>query len=160
MNTKKLHFGCGAEYKEGFINLDRAPQVKTDILCNMEKGLPFPDNTFEYIYSKNVLQQIHPAKFRFVLSEISRVAKPNCVLEMVLPFDDTKHRANANHFRVFGYDSFQGFMEDAGRYWEKTGIITLRSLIKRNRLTRWFFFLFPLLKESVHFKFQIVKNNK
>ena len=153
----KLHIGCGRIKLEGFINIDNIKDVEPDIVVDIEKGLPFEDNSFNYIYSKNVLQQIRPGYFRFVLKEISRVAKDGCILEMDLPYDNTKHRANANHFRVFGYDSFAPFLHGAEA--DYYNVIVLKNLLKRNRMRRWLFFLFPIFKNNMHFKFKIIKKN-
>ena len=43
----KLQIGCGWNKIKGFVNIDKASQVKPDVVVNIEKGLPFPDDCFE-----------------------------------------------------------------------------------------------------------------
>lgn len=156
---EKLHIGCGTEKLDGFINIDISKEVGPDMVVNVEKGLPFKDNTFDYIYSKNVLEEIRPEKWDFVLSEINRVAKEGCILELVLSFDNMYQRDRINHYRVFSWDSF--FVCEEGQKHTYTVPIILKNLIKRpNKFTRLWFNLFPFLKKHVYFKFKIVKENK
>jgi len=43
---EKLNIGCGYDKKEGFMNIDIAGGVNPDKVVNIEKGLPFKENTF------------------------------------------------------------------------------------------------------------------
>lgn len=154
---KKLHIGCGYDKKEGFVNIDISKKVNPDMVVNIERGLPFEDNTFEYIYSKNALEEIKPQNWEFVLKEINRVAKPGCILELVLSFDNLYERIRINHYRTFSWDSFYMCGEDKTHNY--TSPIILRNLKKRpNVFVRFGYSIFPFLKKSVHFKFEIIKN--
>ena len=153
---KKLNIGCGYVKKEGFINIDISKSVNPDTVVDIEKGLPFKDNTFDYIYSSNVLEEIRPQYWSFVLSEISRVAKDGCILELSLAFDNMYNRGRINHYRVFNWDSF--FVCEEGQEHNYTAPIILRNLEKRpNIFTRLWFSLFSFLKAQVKFKFKIIK---
>jgi ubiquinone/menaquinone biosynthesis C-methylase UbiE len=156
---KKLNIGCGNVKKEGFINIDISKTVEPDMVVNVEKGLPFKDNTFDYIYSSNVLEEIRPQSWDFVLREINRVAKNGCVLELSLAFDNMYNRGRINHYRVFNWDSF--FVCEEGQGYTYTVPILLRNLEKRpNSFVRFWFNLFPFLKKHVYLKFKIIKRNE
>lgn len=81
----KLNIGCGNDYKEGYVNLDISNEGKCDIVHNIEKGLPFKDKKFEYIYARHALEHIHQEKFLFVLSELIRILKPKGVIDIWCP---------------------------------------------------------------------------
>lgn len=70
---KKLNIGCGNDYKKGWINLDFNKNVKADVYCNLEKKLPFEDNSFDEVYSRCVLEHMKNP-FNLIL-EMKRVCK-------------------------------------------------------------------------------------
>jgi len=152
----KLNIGCGYEKKEGFINLDKAKEVKPDIVCNIEEGLPFPDNHFKYIYSEHCLEHIRPDKWKFVLNEIARVSKDGCVLELLLPFDNMATRTNCDHYRTFGFMSFDPLMVGGGREYYSDLKLT-NMIMDTPKLTKLWYYLFPFLKKEIGFVFRIVK---
>ena len=155
----KLNIGCGYEPKEGFINLDKAKQVYPDVVCDIEHGIPYPDNTFDYIYSKHTLEHVRPQQWKFVLEEIYRVAKPNAILELILPFDNIMRRCNYDHYRTFSFGTFrQLYVGNERNYYCK---MRLKPLFKEPVLPlKLLFYLFPLLKSEVHYKFKIVKERR
>lgn len=155
---KRLNIGCGYDKKGGFINIDISKSVNPDMVVDIEKGLPFKDNTFDYICSFRVLEEIKPDYWDFVLSEINRVAKNECILELVLAFDNMYNRGRINHYRVFNWDSF--FVCEEGQVYNHTAPIILKNLKRRpNSFIRLWFNLFPFLKKEIHFKFKIIKYN-
>ncbi len=155
----KLNIGCGYEKKEDFINIDISQAVKPDQVVDVEKGLPFPDNTFEHIYSDNCLEHIKPDKWEFVLNEISRISKHNCILELILPFDNIINRINAFHYRTFTWNSFAQLDPESTRtYYSKLKLIRISEV--PNYFMRIFYCMFPLCKNEIHLKFKIIKDEK
>jgi predicted SAM-dependent methyltransferase len=53
---KQLHFGCGSDYKNGFINLDM--NKSADYYFDARNKLPFGDETIEYIYSSHFVEHL------------------------------------------------------------------------------------------------------
>ena len=154
----KLNIGCGRKKLEGFVNIDISKKVNPDVVVNIEKGLPFEDNSFSYIYSKNVLEEIRQQYWDFVLREIGRVAKNGCILELDLPFDNLYHRTRANHYRNFSWDSFFCFEEGQDTLYSAP--LILKNLKKRPHVFfRLLYTLFPFLKKHINFKFEIIKNS-
>lgn len=152
----KLHIGCGWKKSTGFVNIDKAKEVKPDLVVDIEEGLPFKDDSFEYIYSEHSLEHVRPEYWRFVLNEIARVAQDGCVLEMKLPYDNSGQRTNADHYRTFSWNSFDQFSEEGDRnYYSDLRLINLKRT--PNKLVKLFFYLFPFFKYEVHFKFKVVK---
>lgn len=121
---KLLEAGCGrGEFLRHFKNLGlnvygldlspEAPNYQPDIpvaLSNIEKdGIPFPDATFDVIYSKSLLE--HFSSPEHYIREAKRVLKPGGLLLTLVPdwesnykiyFDDFTHRTP---FSVVSLDS-------------------------------------------------------
>ena len=165
MIKEKLNIGCGWEKKEGFINLDIASEVKPDLVCDIEKGLPFKDNTFTYIYSRQCLEHIRPNKWKFVLNEIARVSKNGCILELYLPFDNIFNRCAIDHYRTFTWGSFGSIytpkkeFDPTDRFYYSN--LSLTPLIKEPHwIIKLFYYMFPFVKTEIYFKFKIMKGRK
>lgn len=104
---KRLNLGCGKDYREGYVNLDINKMVKADIYCDMECGLPFEDNTFDYVYSRHCLEHLHKEKFRFVMDEIKRVCKNKAIFEIYAPyFSCSLTFRSLSHFTPITYGTF------------------------------------------------------
>jgi len=123
------------------------------------KTLPFLDNTFEHIFSEHTLEHINPNVWDQLLNEIYRIAKPDCVLELILPYDNTRNRTCIDHFRTFSYGSFYinefiGKDGDRGYF----GKLKLKSICKKpNKFYRIAMQIFPYFFNEVYFKFEVVK---
>nr|CAG8582386.1 9325_t:CDS:2 [Entrophospora candida]CAG8584677.1 11608_t:CDS:2 [Entrophospora candida] len=84
--------------KSSFIGLDLIDFKKGDdqpnlafIKGNIFDGLPFPDNTFDYVHQSNMMTSIQKDQWKFVIDEIVRVTKPNGWME----FMERNPRANS-----------------------------------------------------------------
>jgi ubiquinone/menaquinone biosynthesis C-methylase UbiE len=154
----KLNLGAGRTKMEGFINCDKAPEVNPDMIVDMEERLPFDDNSVDYIYSAHCLEHINPVKFRFVLSEIARVACDGCILELRLPFDNMGCRVNFDHYRTFNWSSFDQLCEEVDDKRLYYSSLRLQKIGKQPpKIVRWFYYLFPFLINEVHLKYKIIK---
>ena len=153
----KLNIACGKDYRTGYINLDLT-NTKADIITDIEEGLPLDDNSCTEILAYRILEHINPHKMDFVLNEIYRIAKPNCILKIIVPFDNILGRADLDHKRGFNWNTFlclEQPLEDS------TSKIKLRlRMISKipPRFVRVFFYLFPILyPKELNFEFLIVK---
>ncbi len=152
----KLHIGCGYNKLKGFINIDISKKVNPDIIVDIENGLPFKDNSIDYIYSQHCLEHIRPDKWKFVLNEIYRVCKNKAILELKLPYDNSGQRTNADHYRTFSWNSFDQFEENSKRNYYSD--LRIKRINKTpNKIVKLFFYLFPFLKYEVYFKFKVIK---
>lgn len=102
---KLLEPGCGrGEFLRHFKNLhlevcglDRSPEAQNyqpDIpiaLSDIEKdGIPFPDDSFDIVYSKSVLEHFNNPELYF--SEAKRVLKPGGLLLTLVPDWESNHK--------------------------------------------------------------------
>lgn len=83
-NVHKLHIGCGGNYLDGWFNTDLSPNARRTGL-NATKRFPFPDNTFDYIFSEHMIEHVPYDLGKVMLSECHRVLKPGGTLRIVTP---------------------------------------------------------------------------
>ena len=105
---KKLNLGCGKNYKEGWTNLDLNRKIKADIYANLEKKLPFKDDTFDYVYASHVLEHIH--NLIGLMGELKRICKKGAVIDMRVPHASSMPAyQDPTHVRFFTYMTFNYF---------------------------------------------------
>jgi len=76
--------------KAEFTGIDISPiqpsQVKpgnfTFIQANLFDGLPFPNDSFDFVFQRFLVGAIHKDKWPFVVNELTRVLKPGGYLEV------------------------------------------------------------------------------
>ncbi len=83
----KLNLGCGFRYHNdpSWENINypgNPPMVKQ---VNLHHGLPYRDNTFEFIYTSHVLDHFDLSKVKFLLREILRCLKQEGVIRISVP---------------------------------------------------------------------------
>lgn len=109
---KKLHIGCGLDYKQGFVNLDGNKLVKADIYCDLNKKLPFKENEFDYVYSSHTFE--HVKEYLFFLDEVYRICKPGAIIEILVPhFTSIYATKYPTHYNQFGIGSFVFFTSES-----------------------------------------------
>jgi len=106
----ELELGCGnKKTKDNVICIDMAKNTAADILCNIDKGLPFKNDIFDKIYAFHILEHID--NFVYVMEELWRVSKndaeifikvPHCSSYQSLWIDPTHKRA----FSIYTFDYF------------------------------------------------------
>jgi len=69
----------------GFESLSIYDFINIDYVIDLNKGLPFDDNSFDVIYASHVIEHIVWYKVPFVLKELSRVCKPGGRVEIWVP---------------------------------------------------------------------------
>ncbi len=108
-----LDLGCGLKKHDGTIGVDIAPLTTVDIVCDINKRLPFIDNAIEGIYASHILE--HVDDFIYTMEELYRVCKPHAWVEMRVPHSSTPTVVwtDPTHKRGFSLGSFNMFSEDS-----------------------------------------------
>jgi predicted SAM-dependent methyltransferase len=109
--VRNINIGSSTDRRPGFLNIDIDASAKPDIVRDIEKGLPFDDNSVNEIYCSHTLEHIHD--LLFVLREFYRVLKPGARLTIVVPLMDA---SDMTHVRFFNKDTFRTVIEH--QYWE------------------------------------------
>lgn len=104
---RKLDLGSGGRKFPDYESLDSDPKTNPDHLCDIERGLPFEDNTFDEIRAHHILEHIHTEKKTFVMYEIWRVLKKGGICDIELPsFPSPQSVQDPTHFSFWHRNSF------------------------------------------------------
>lgn len=80
-----LNLGCGTHYHPDWTNVDFKSAHPSVIACDLNTGIPFPDNTFNVVYHSHLLEHF-PKRFApDFLKDCHRVLKPGGILRVVVP---------------------------------------------------------------------------
>lgn len=108
---RELNLGCGKDIREGFINLD-IEDYGQEIVRDLDKGLPFDDESVGNIQAKHVLE--HVKDIVFVLDEIYRVLEKGGVVGIEVPHVDCDGAFDVKHRRYFNKNSIERIAKDWG----------------------------------------------
>jgi hypothetical protein len=78
----EIDLGCGKFKKESCIGIDKYDYGQ-EIIHDLDKGIPFDDNSVDYIYTSHFLESA--SDLFFIFNEMWRVGKPNAIIEIVIP---------------------------------------------------------------------------
>jgi len=162
---KKLNFGCGADIKKGWDNVDIQESPKLTKSFDFNK-FPYPikDDIYDYIYVKNVLEHLNePDK---VLDELWRICKPKAIIEIIVPHYTNKGAySDMQHKHFFNEDCFK-LLEEQRTIINKKGKFEILSLELTPTIVGKFFprlireklalFINGLLSQ-IHVKLKILK---
>lgn len=101
-----LNIGCGHFFREGWVNLDKFKEGRVDMLADLEQGLPFKDETFDYVYASHVLEHVHDVTG--LIRDVHRVLKEGGIFEIYVPYGFT---SSLFHVRYFFLDSMDGVVK-------------------------------------------------
>jgi len=109
IHPTKIDLGCGKYKKQGFFGVDLFNGPEVDLVLDINKKLPFRDNSVEELYTSHVLE--HIGDLLSVMSEIHRICKPGAKVIIRVPHFSGVSGFYEFHKRFFRYNSFQDFMQ-------------------------------------------------
>lgn len=74
-NCGKLNLGCGQELLKGYINIDNRAEVCPNVCCDIIRGLPFADNSIDYVRAHDFLEHIPLGQTVKVIEDVWRVLR-------------------------------------------------------------------------------------
>lgn len=83
--VRQVQVGCGRNYLPGFINIDGNFQRRVDYLLDVRSGLPFPDESIDFLYSCHMLEHVYVYEAIDILREWRRVLSPKGRVRLTLP---------------------------------------------------------------------------
>lgn len=112
----KIDIGCGDEKHnakihglEGYIGID-VMDFGQDIIWDIEKGLPFPNNSCINIFCSHVVEHIND--LIGLMNEFWRVLKPDGELYIICPHKDSENAYVLHHIRRFDKKTFEAMAWD------------------------------------------------
>lgn len=84
-NRSLLNIGCGNNFHPDWVNLDFVSYHPSVIKHDLNKGIPFEDNSFDVIYHSHILEHFDKENAFKLLSECLRVLKKGGVIRVVVP---------------------------------------------------------------------------
>jgi ubiquinone/menaquinone biosynthesis C-methylase UbiE len=112
-----LDIGCGkCKYKsknpnDKVIGLDYRKNTMADIVCDVDEGIPLPDNYVDKVVAIHSLE--HTKDLVKVMNEIWRVCKPNAEVFINCPyFSSPGTFDDPTHHRFITYKTFEYFTKD------------------------------------------------
>jgi SAM-dependent methyltransferase len=104
----QIDLGCGQAKQPGHVGLDVYLYEGVDLLCNLEEGLPFGDNSVDRVYANHVLEHIE--HLVPLMQEIYRVCRPNAAVEVRVPYYASVGAfKDPTHCRFFAEGTFEYF---------------------------------------------------
>jgi SAM-dependent methyltransferase len=114
-NKKILDIGCGRNKHPGAIGLDFMDLPGVDVVADLNKGLPFDDESFDVVMANQVLE--HVQNLVELIYEIRRVLKPGGLLVAHVPyFRSSWAHVDPTHLRSFALNSMDYFVENTFIY--------------------------------------------
>jgi len=68
-----------------WINIDGFMDKNVHFVCDFNKPLPFPDNTFEGIFCEHVLEHFDYSHGQKLMAECLRILKPGGIVRIIVP---------------------------------------------------------------------------
>ena len=102
-NFVKVHLCCGKNLFKDFINVDIV-DFGQEIVHNLNKGLPFKNDSVDYIYCSNGLEHMDDAMF--ILKEVERVLKKDGTAYIRVPHFKNPNSVLIQHKHFFSWSTF------------------------------------------------------
>jgi ubiquinone/menaquinone biosynthesis C-methylase UbiE len=109
--TARLNLGCGADRKEGWINVDYNRAYNPDVVHDFDcRPYPFEAEQFDRIYCSHVLE--HVEDLFGTLDELLRILKRDGVIHVRVPhFSNGNGYNDLTHRRFFGWYTFRQMVD-------------------------------------------------
>ncbi len=101
MKKLKLDLGCGQHKQSGYVGIDRLLLDGVDVVCDINQGIPFADDSTEGVMASHVLE--HVEDLIATMEEIYRVCKHKAVVCILAPYAHTSLNI-ANPFHRFQFN--------------------------------------------------------
>ena len=122
----KLNLGCGHDHLPGWVNVDRAPDTRPDLLHDLERfPWPFEDGCAEEVLLKHTLEHLgrDSKVFLGIMRELYRVCAPGATVRVVA--HHPRHRAflqDPTQVRPVLAGTFEHFSLDCNEDWSRRGL--------------------------------------
>ena len=89
ITTTKIHYACGKNFFNGWLNVDLNKNINNEIfLVDLVKRHPFSNNLFEWGFGEDFIEHLHQADSLIFLAEVYRTFKSGGVCRLAFPSMD------------------------------------------------------------------------
>ncbi|MBN2144902.1 MAG: methyltransferase domain-containing protein [Candidatus Aureabacteria bacterium] len=82
---KLLNLGCGNRFHPDWVNVSFFSKGKEVLAHDLKKGIPFPSETFDFVYHSHLLEHFSKKEAFSFLIECCRVLKPGGMIRIATP---------------------------------------------------------------------------
>ena len=101
-----LDIGCGANKQPGSTGIDRRRLKGVDVICDIERGLPFRDRTVASAHLIHTIEHIH--NLNLFMEDLHRVCVPGAKVFIKTPYYTSREAfVDPTHVRFLTDDSFK-----------------------------------------------------
>lgn len=128
----KLYVGAGKERLEGWQHLDIHPFDGIDIVADITKGIPLPDNSVSFVFTKDTLEHIPQESKVFVIDEFYRILTDGGFMEHWIPNAGSQNDfGSPTHISHWNLQQFEHFDIDSYRYEKDHGYEGITSKFRK-----------------------------
>jgi predicted SAM-dependent methyltransferase len=80
-----INLGCGDHFHEDWVNVDFNVTGRGVFAHNLNRGIPFKDDSFDVVYHSHLLEHFSKMNAEFFIRECYRVLKENGIIRVVIP---------------------------------------------------------------------------
>jgi predicted SAM-dependent methyltransferase len=147
-NFRKIHFGCGGNYLDGWLNADFGlHQRENYVRLNLCERLPLPEQHFDFAFAEDFLEHLDQADSLIFLGEAFRALRMGGVLRLSFPGLEGVLRKHYDYRDPL--TAYAGKL-DAYLYWDHLHFYSRDELALAARHIGFRTVEFPQFAESTH----------
>lgn len=106
-----LNLGCGRKPLAGAVNVDVAPGLGADVVCDLNgRPWPLPSDHFREVFAYDVVEHLDDVVAAF--EEIHRVCRDGATVKITVPhYSSPEAYTDPTHRHFFAYSTFEYFTE-------------------------------------------------
>lgn len=149
----KLNLGCGNDKIKGYINCDKIKEVNPDKVVDLEKKLPFSNDSVEEIVLTHVIE--HISNLIPLMYELYRICKNGAIIKIRTPYFSSESAfSNVTHVRYFTWTSFDMFDKNHPEHFHVPNL-SFKTIYKKLKwrkelkIFEWVFGRFPRIYQEL-----------
>jgi hypothetical protein len=103
-----INLGCGDKRLDGFLGVDRYRAQAVELLCDIERSLPFRDSTIDAMHLDNLIE--HVLDITGLMGELVRVGRSGAKITIITPhFSSLGSWMDPTHIHHLSYFSMNHY---------------------------------------------------
>ncbi len=109
----KLNLGSGKRKMPDFINIDNRKEVNPDLLCDIERGLPFESDSIQEIVAIDLIEHLSREGVLFLMDEVHRCLTAGGLFYHRTPSSDGRGAwQDPNHKSAWNINTWRFYFSD------------------------------------------------